>query len=100
MIGEIAGDTSIQHAAGSETPVPHHRVPALSQGITKEQYRVQSIVHRVVNPLQPLEPAPVAARYGWWRTFLRELRARQNLGGKSELTRGARGKQGQQRGDH
>jgi hypothetical protein len=54
----------------------------------------------LVNPLQPLEATSVAARYGFRRTFLRELRARQNVAGKSELARGGRGEQGQQRGDH
>ena len=37
-----------------------------------------------VNPLQPLESTPVAARYGLRRTFVRELRAGEGIGGKSE----------------
>jgi hypothetical protein len=44
----------------------------------------------MVNPLQPLEPTLVLARNGLWRTFMRELRARHDVGGKSEPARDCR----------
>jgi hypothetical protein len=56
-----------------------------------------SIFQGLVNPLQPFEPARVATRYGLRRTFVRELRARQDVG-TSEPTGGGHGEQGQQRG--
>jgi hypothetical protein len=51
----------------------------------------------LINSLQPLEPRLVAARYGLWRTFVRELRARQDISGESELAGAGRDEQGQQR---
>jgi hypothetical protein len=48
----------------------------------------------LVNPLQPLEPTPVAARDGLRRTFVRELRAGEDVGGKSDLARCGRGEKG------
>ena len=59
---------------------------------------VGSILHSLVNPVQPLKPTLVPARHGLRRALMRELRARQDLGSKSEPTRGGRGKQGQERG--